>query len=343
MTTRASVNPFPSYRQMPQRVPAWAWRIGRLLAFGSAVALCVLLVVKPDEGLELWWKLAVPLLPLVWLVAPGLWRNVCPLAAANQTPRLLGFTHSLSAPGWYRRYAPAIGMTALILLIASRKLLFNTSGIATCVLISASLAAAIVGGILFKGKSGWCSMICPLLPVQRMYGQTPSVTVPNAYCRPCVACTKNCYDFNPATAYLADLYEEDRFSVGARKFFAGCFPGLILGYFTLPDHVSGAHDFGDLALCLSVSAGSLFLAEAALKVSVGKIAATYAGLAISLYYWYASQVLAGTLTGSESTGWFVWGLRAVVWTAAAVWLARTWRKEVVYRKRVVERAPRAAG
>ena len=38
------------------------------------------------------WKVVIPLLPLLFLVAPGLWRNICPLAASNQTPRALGIT-----------------------------------------------------------------------------------------------------------------------------------------------------------------------------------------------------------------------------------------------------------
>ena len=35
------------------------------------------------------WKVIIPTLPLLFLVAPGLWRNLCPLAASNQTPRAL--------------------------------------------------------------------------------------------------------------------------------------------------------------------------------------------------------------------------------------------------------------
>ncbi len=266
----------------------------------------------------------------MWLTAPGLWRNICPLAASNQTPRLFRFTRGLTIPDWYREYAPVVGMTAFILLVASRGPLFNTSGVATAVLIGTSLAGALVGGVVFKGKSGWCSSMCPLLPVQRIYGQTPFATVPNTHCQPCVGCTKNCYDFNPRVAYLADLYEEDRHYTGYRKFFVGAFPGLILCYFTLPADISAGADYARFALYVGASAGSFFLAETLLKVTVNKITAVYGAVAISLFYWYSSKVLAGTLTGSTSTGWFVWGLRGVVWALAAVWLVRTWRKEAVF-------------
>jgi nitrite reductase (NADH) large subunit len=329
-TAKTPTNPFPNYTQLPRRLPIWAWHVGRVLSVCSAIGLCILLLVKPEKGLELWWKLAIPSLPLLWLTAPGLWRNLCPLAASNQTPRLFKFTRGLTIPDWYREYAPVVGMTAFILLVASRKPLLNTSGVATAVLVGGSLVGALMGGIVFKGKSGWCSSLCPLLPVQRIYGQTPFATVPNSHCQPCVGCTKNCYDFNPRVAYLADLYEEDRHYTGYRKFFVGCFPGLVLCYFTLPEHISAASDYGRFALYIAASAGSFFLAEALLKVTVNKITAVYGAVAISLFYWYASKVLAGTLTGSETTAWFVWGLRGIVWVMAAVWLVRTWRKEAVF-------------
>ncbi len=339
MASATPANPFPNYTQIPRRIPLWGWHVGRVLSVASAIGLCVLLIVQPDKGLELWWKLAIPLLPLLWLSAPGLWRNLCPLAASNQTPRLFHFTRGLTVPDWYREYAPVVGMIAFILLVASRKPLLNTSGVATAVLIGASLVGAMAGGIVFKGKSGWCSSICPLLPVQRIYGQTPFATIPNSHCQPCVGCTKNCYDFNPRVAYLADLYEDDRHYTGYRKFFVGCFPGLILCYFTLPEHISAAGDYGRFALFIGASAGSFFLAETLLKVTINKITAVYGAVAISLFYWYASKILAGTLTGSETTAWFVWGLRGVVWALAAVWLVRTWRKEAVFVEQALAPAP----
>ena len=86
-----------------------------------------------------------------------------------------------------------------------------------------------------KGKSGWCSSICPLLPVQRIYGQTPFALVGNSHCQPCVGCTTNCYDFNPKAAYLADLNSQDPYWAGYRKFFVAAFPGLVLAFFEVPE------------------------------------------------------------------------------------------------------------
>ncbi len=326
----AQRNPFPSYTQMRRRAPMWVWRVGSTLTIAAAITLCVILVARPSTGLRLWWRLAIPLLPLVWLTAPGLWRNLCPLAASNQTPRLLRFTRDWTAPAWYSEHAPVVGMTAFILLVASRKPLLNSSGVATATLIGGSLFGALIGGFAFKGKSGWCSSICPLLPVQRVYGQTPYLAVANRYCQPCVGCAKNCYDFNPRVAYLADLYDGDPHYTGYRRFFVGAFPGLTYCYFTLPAHLGTAAVYGRFASYLAVSAGSFFLAETLLRVTVNKLTALYGAAAISLFYWYSAPVLAGSLTGRSGTAWFDWGLRAIVWSLAAAWLVRTWHKEAVF-------------
>jgi hypothetical protein len=94
-----------------------------------------------------------------------------------------------------------------LILVSSRKTLFNQNGLALGILIVVALGAAFTMGSFFRGKSGWCSSICPLLPVQRIYGQTPFVAFSHAHCQPCLGCTKNCYDLSPSNAYLADLYE----------------------------------------------------------------------------------------------------------------------------------------
>src|SRR5436190_863093 len=304
-------NPFPNYTQVKRRIPMWLWDVGRVLSVAAAITECVLLIVDKHTGLKLWWKLAIPLLPLLWLTAPGLWRNLCPLAASNQTPRLFKFTRGLTPPDSFREYAPVVGMVAFIGFVASRQPLFNNSGIATAALIGGSLVGAMIGGIVFKGKSGWCSSICPLLPVQRVYGQEPYVTVPNSHCQPCVGCTKNCYDFNPRVAYLADMYDGDKHYTGYRRLFVGLFPGLVYCYFTLPEHITTAGDYGRFAVYMGVSAASFFLLETMLKISVAKITAAYGAIAIGIYYWFAPVTLADTWFDHSMA--FIWALRGIVW------------------------------
>src|SRR4051812_5567845 len=225
---------FPNYMQMQPRIPLAVWQALRVLTVSGALGLCIVLFFYPQFGLLLWWGLLVPSLPLIWFVAPGLWRNVCPLAASNQVPRLFGFSRGLTLPGWLKEYYYVIGIVLFFALASARKLIFNQSGPATALLILGALLAAFVGGLIFKGKSGWCSSLCPLLPVQRLYCQTPFLVVRNGHCVPCVGCTKNCYDFTPGVAYLADVNDDDRHYKAYRRFFAAAFPGFILAFFNLP-------------------------------------------------------------------------------------------------------------
>ena len=91
--------------------PGWADALGRFdlvlanppyVEDDAPIALAVR-AWEPAGALFAFFKIIVPLLPILFFVAPGLWRNLCPLAAANQTPRVLGFTRGLTAPAWPRR------------------------------------------------------------------------------------------------------------------------------------------------------------------------------------------------------------------------------------------------
>lgn len=177
-TTGAPV--FPNYLQMKRRVPIAAWHVLRVVSVTAFLVLCVMLVLRPDGGLFVLWDIVVPSLPILFFVAPGLWRNICPLAAANQAPRLLGFTRGRTAPKWLRERGYLVAICVFIAAVSTRKVVFNSSGPAVALLLLTTILAAFVGGMLLKGKSGWCSTLCPLLPVQRLYGQTPFVTLPNS-------------------------------------------------------------------------------------------------------------------------------------------------------------------
>lgn len=109
-----AVDPFPNFTEIRDPVPQPVWRAVRIASVAATLGVGALLVAEPDTGLDLWWELLVPLLPLVWFVAPGLWRNVCPLAATNQIPRVLGFTRGVTAPAWFRTYAPLAGIAIFL-------------------------------------------------------------------------------------------------------------------------------------------------------------------------------------------------------------------------------------
>jgi nitrite reductase (NADH) large subunit len=197
--------------------------------------------------------------------------------------------------------------------------------VATAVLLAAALVGAFVGGTFFKGKSGWCSSMCPLLPVQRIYGQTPLVTLPNSHCQPCVGCTENCYDFNPRVAYLADLYHDDRHFSAYRKLFVGAFPGLIYAYFQASSPTTGGL-YVQFALYAMASAGVFFLLDSFVKVSANHLTALFGAVALNLFYWYGIEVVLGAAAPDA----IVWAFRAALLAATLFWVLRTWRKEALF-------------
>jgi len=325
---------FPNYMEIHRRVPVRAWHAIRVVSVIAYVALCVGLFVRPAGGLFWFFKVIVPLLPITFFVAPGLWRNICPLAASNQAPRVLGFTRGFTPPQWLRSYGYIVAIVLFFGITSARLAVFNAGARATGILLSLTIINAFAAGLYFKGKSGWCSSICPLLPLQRVYGQTPFVTVPNSHCQPCVACTKNCYDFKPRVAYQADLHDPDPRWSSPRKLFAAALPGFVLGFFTLVNStdLTRLQIYERLALYFFGSIGSFFVVDALLPLSVAMITALYASVAISIFYWYASITLADswkTVTGI-AIPWVRWPIRLLVWGLAVFWLARTRVVEMQY-------------
>lgn len=324
-----AVNPFPNYTQLNPVLPAWVWQALRFLSIGAALALAGLLWVRPALGQTILWGLAVPLLPLVFFIAPGVWRNLCPLAATNQLPRLGGFTRGLAHTDRAKEIAYPIGIALFFALVVGRKLLFNGSGEASAVLVLAALTGAFLGGLIFKGKAGWCSSICPMLPVQRLYGQTPFFTVANTHCRPCVGCAKNCYDFNPRIAWLADQYDGARHYAGYRRFFAGVLPGFILAYYLVePGNLlqMGLTTLGYMGLSLAL----YHACDVLLKARQNEVAVLFAAAALNIYYWYAAPAVAVSLAKLDlpAPEWAAQALQGLVLVLSLVWVVRSWRAEL---------------
>jgi nitrite reductase (NADH) large subunit len=303
---------FPNYTQIPSRLSLRAWRGVRAVSLAFALVVAGLLVAKPDTGLFLMWKVVIPALPLLFMVAPGVWRNICPLATSNQTPRALGITKALNPPNWLKEYGYVIAISLFVGFVILRKVGMDDSGPLSALLLLGAMTGAFAGGMVLKGKSGWCSTMCPLLPVQRIYGQTPFALVGNNHCQPCVGCAKNCYDFNPRAAYLADLNDNDGYWAGRRRFFVGAFPGLVLGFFATADN-----DVVGMLLYMAVSLALFALATTFIKVSTHTITSTFGAIAFGIFYWYVAVQLEPA----------TWPLRAAAIALAAVWLVRTWRKE----------------
>jgi NADPH-dependent 2,4-dienoyl-CoA reductase/sulfur reductase-like enzyme/ferredoxin len=220
----------------------------------------------------------------------------------------------------------------LLIIVASRKLIYNDSADATASFIISVFVLAFIGGVIFKGKSGWCSNLCPMLPIERLYGQTPFFLVRNSHCKTCVACTKNCYDFNPGMAALADHYDEDRHYSARRKFFAGALPGLIYAYYTLPSFpdIQAQDLYLQFALHICVSVGLFFTLDAYLNLKPNQLPALFGAIALNLFYWFTLPSVIARWGGdaeAPATLWSLWTARLALFALALAWLARAFQKE----------------
>lgn len=297
------------------------------LAQGSGVLLTLALLVAllrwPQPSLTLLWNLVIPLVPASLLVAPQLWRNVCPLATLN-----------MASNGWFgrRRANPrflagttALGIVLLFLLVPARHLLFNMDGTALAVTIAAVAVLAVALGAGFDAKAGFCNSLCPVLPVERLYGQAPFVELSNPRCATCSGCSpKGCIDLAPAHSIgpMIATPRPDRAwwrsSFGA---FAAAFPGFVLGYYLVPDgSLSDAPAvYGTIG---ATSLASFLLAVGATTwfgVPARSLMPVLAAAAAGIYYWFAGPTLAGTLALGPAGAL---ALRILFLGLVAVWFVR---------------------
>ena len=289
---------FSNYTKLESRVPMTAWYVARVVAMVITLALAALLILRPELGLKLFWGLAIPLVPALLVIAPGLWRQVCPMATMNQLPRLSGFGRALDLPPALKTAAFGIAVALFLVAVALRVPLLNHSGAIVGTGILAVLVLAFAGGTVFKGRSGWCGTFCPLAPIQRTYGQAPLIVVKNGYCNPCVGCQKSCYDFNPRAAVFSDVYDDDPRHAAQRRLFMGLLPGLILAYFLQgPTPVYGEPMQALILLGgVCASAGLYGLAVAFAPANPYRVALVFGAVALSAFYWFGGPILVRTLS-----------------------------------------------
>ncbi len=281
--------PFVNYTQARRILPPFLWWVFRAVFFVLLAVVLACLWLEHAWATQFFWDIAIPLMPLVLVFTPGLWRNLCPLATINQLPRLLRFSFSASLPHFLGQWAFAIAGLAFVTIVVLRPLVFESASHALLALLGTFAGSALLGGILFKGKSGWCGSFCPLAPIQKVYGQAPALVVPNAYCKPCVGCHKNCYDFNPRPALMEDLNDPNNRYAWHRHAFLGLLPGLIFGFFSYRGLVeeSTALYLRSLLTSVILSGGVYFFLLAYIPISAYRIALLALSSALTIFYWFA--------------------------------------------------------
>ncbi|TXH28871.1 MAG: 2Fe-2S iron-sulfur cluster binding domain-containing protein [Elusimicrobia bacterium] len=338
---------FANYTKRHSAVPAFGWQVLRVLTLLATLAFAALLTANPPLGLQLWWGLAIPVLPAILIVAPGLWRQICPMAFVNQIPRMTGASRDGTLSGKWRDSAFLVAVGLFLACVAARAPLLNHRGELVAAGIVGVLALAFIGGLLFRGRSGWCGTFCPLGPIQRTYGHAPLVVVPNGYCPTCIGCQKNCYDFNPRAAIFADFADQDPRYAAQRRLFIGLLPGLIGGYFLQGPAPAYGYPLylGLLLAACCASVGLYAIATSCFSLSPHRVAAVFAASALALFYWFAGPIILGTLATLlevSAPGWLTAASRSVGVIGGAILVVASLQAERLYRAASTRTAEPAA-
>lgn len=301
------------------------WRVARVAILVVTGTLIIGLVLWPAIALRVMWDLLIPLLPASFLIAPQLWRGICPLATLNQWSSGSFGRRQLS--GRLLIAANTLGILLLVLLVPARRFLFNENGPALAVTIAIVAVAALILGALFNGRAGFCNAVCPILPVERFYGQHPLLKLDTRCCDKCTLCIpKGCLDLDPTKSIaqaIGPAVGRHRWLTTTYGIFGGALPGFIIGYYTTSNvpwtAASGVYLW--VALC---SAGSYLATTVMVRVLglTGPVSlALLAASAVALYYWWAAPLIAESLYLPPLGGLVG---RGAALALVAFWLMHTW-------------------
>ncbi|MBM4186227.1 MAG: hypothetical protein FJ206_02840 [Gemmatimonadetes bacterium] len=301
------------------------WASSRVFAMLATVALLGALVVWPGNALAVLWYGAIPLLPATFFLSPIPWRSVCPLATLNEWGNLIGRQRAPTARevAWLT----GLGLVLFHLMVPARRFLFNEHGLVLAVTVAAVGLLAVGLGVVYSVRSGFCNDLCPVLPVELLYGQAPVVRLRRGRCETCTTCTpRGCIDLSQGRAFtqVTGTGREWQWLTKPFGLFIAALPGFIIGYSTLPNgpidqaFVVYGTTLGWSLASLVVVAGITIVGRVEARLVPIGIAAT-AGV---LYYWFTGPVVARELAVAPVIGEVVrWIGMAVV----ASWLFVTLR------------------
>jgi len=276
----------------PKGRRVWLTLQAGMLAVG--VALVNLLLFWPAVGIALMWNLIIPIAPALVTISPGLWRNICPMATFHMLPQKLGISRNIRMPEWG---AAALGMTSVILLFAvvpMRRIGLNVDGPLTAIMLLSAAVIAFAMGSLFEMRSGWCTSLCPIHPVERLYGTNPALTFKNARCDLCEGCSNPCPDSTPELTPTAGMPTKVQQLLG--NFLIGSFPGFVWGWYQVQDYPPDQVDTQAVMTAYAWPLGACVVSYILFKLGEyvfrhkpdarTVMHRTFAATAISTYYWY---------------------------------------------------------
>lgn len=275
------------------------WMVVQVLVFVLGGCLFFALVFSPKLGVMAFWNVLIPIAPLLFVLAVGVWRNICPLAMVAMLPHRFGFSKRLRIPLKWQDRLNLVNICLLFLIVPARHLSLNFDGLATAVVLFVLASLALIGGVFFDAKSLWCSGLCPIHPVEKLYGRKVAFTPPNAHCGSCHNCVVPCPDSLPLIEDESSKRQR-RLQNLATNLLTGCLPGFIWGWFHVPDCRENAQWLDCVfayALPWCAMTGTYltyFLLRLLLpKNKLGLLINIFSALSISCYYWYRIPALLG--------------------------------------------------
>jgi hypothetical protein len=311
---------------MPVRL---IWAAGRWLVMAATLLVLAGLWYRPEPTLTILWGLLIPILPASFFITPQWWRGVCPLATTNQWfGTRFGKAH---LAGRWLALGNTLGIVLLSLMVPARHLVFNENGPVLALTIGAIVVAAAAMGTVFDARAGFCNSICPVLPVERLYGQRPLVQLDNFRCHPCVHCIgKGCLEIDQPKSIQYAVRPSDgstHWLATSYGVFAASLPGFIVGYFTTGDIPAAEIDvvrdagmvYGWIAACSLVSYGVTALIVRLGGMTRETTLVLLAATAGFLYYWWGAPLIARTLQLPADAAW---PARLLFFLLVALWYVR---------------------
>ncbi|MDP1764739.1 MAG: hypothetical protein Q8L07_12730 [Sediminibacterium sp.] len=274
------------------------WRIAQTAVWlvGAAILFCLLFY--PSLGVLLFWNILIPIAPALFVIAIGVWRNVCPLATTNLLPRHFGLSKRKKLSVTQLGKLNLVGVIALFVIVPLRHAVFNTNGVATAILIISMAFIGIILGFFYEWKSAWCSGLCPIHPVEKLYGGNVLAAIPNAHCEQCMNCVIPCPDSTPnihPNSSTKTIYHKL-----SGLLIIGGLPGFIWGWFHVQDEtaITSLQSFINVyRLPLIGFIVTLLLFGILSKIIQPKyergLISIFAASGVSCYYWYRLPALFG--------------------------------------------------
>ena len=271
------------------------WRVVQTIVWLIGFGILFNLIFFPSIGLHLFWNILIPVAPVLIVLAVGVWRNVCPMGVNSLFPRHMGFSKRKSLSAAQSGKLNLIALIALFIIVPLRHAIFDTNGLATAILILSLAAVSIIMGIFFEWKSGWCSGLCPVHPVEKLYGLHNKLSVPNAHCSSCFRCVTPCPDSTPGIHPMSTT--KTRYHKVAGNLMVGAFPGFVWGWFQVPNY-HGISSLDQVFMIykmplIGLLVSSLLFLVLKRYVSEKIIIAIFSAAAVSCYYWFRIPALVG--------------------------------------------------